>query len=169
MSTGATSGLKKHRRLNVTRDERKAGKDPSLRMQTPNCPVMTGPVSPPPRLSCSRDSRYCVTCDGKRMQRLDNRCLKTAKSAPSRLETNVSTQGSRLRCLLVPLHLWPGGAPHCCVLGQTAVGRPPGSLRACRKLQQRGRGLDGAAGWLPQKSCQAKKERPLPVQDRGSE
>lgn len=55
----------------------------------------------------------------------------------------------------------------CTVLMQ--AGRQPGSLGASRKLQQRGRGPDGAVGWLRQKSCQTKKERPLPVQDWGSE
>lgn len=58
----------------------------------------------------------------------------------------------------------------CCVLysvSRRQAGRQPGSLRASRKLQQWGSGPDGAAGWLRQKSCQAKKERPLPVQDWG--
>lgn len=40
--------------------------------------------------------------------------------------------------------------------------------RSSRKLQQQGLGLYGAAGWLCQKSCQAKDERPLPVRYWGT-
>lgn len=74
-----------------------------------------------------------------------------------------------------PLLPSPGGSlypqpPPLCPAWPTVNGRQAAWLpRSSRKLQQQGLGLYGAAGWLCQKSCQAKDERPLPVRYWGIE
>lgn len=67
----------------------------------------------------------------------------------------------------------PGASPQPpppCPGWPTVNGRQAAWLpQSSRKLQQQGLGLYGAAGWLCQKSCQAKDERPLPVRYWGTE
>lgn len=66
----------------------------------------------------------------------------------------------------------PGASPQPpppCPAWPTVNGRQAAWLpQSSRKLQQQGLGLYGAAGWLRQKSCQAKDERPLPVRYWGT-